>query len=308
MCGKTYRERDVDDVLDELEETTRTTIFFVDDNLVNNRKGAEERAIRLFKGMVERGMKKSWFSQAALNFADNEEVLYWARKCGCSMIFMGIEAEDPDALKDIGKKLNLRRGINSYEKIFKKIHKHGISVLGAMIFGMDSDTKEDFLKRAEFLRKSSVDAYQCSVLTPLPGTTLFERVNKEGRIALNNYPYDWQHYHFMSATINTPGLTTTEIDAIMEPIVQKLYSKKSMRKKMFRTLWNTRSFLTSYWAYYSNHNYARICLEKCGDLPPNFSEKIYVKITDKIFWLIYQFFWNKRLRFLSGRTSEGDQS
>ena len=59
FCGKTYRERDVEQVLDELEETVRPMLFFVDDNLVNNKKGADERAIRLFKGMIERGIKKS---------------------------------------------------------------------------------------------------------------------------------------------------------------------------------------------------------------------------------------------------------
>ncbi|MCK9401656.1 MAG: cobalamin-dependent protein [Bacteroidales bacterium] len=84
LCGSKYRERDVEDVLDELEETSRPMLFIVDDHLVNTNKGAEERAIRLFKGMVDRKLNKLWFGQAAMNFADNDEVLHWATKSGCT--------------------------------------------------------------------------------------------------------------------------------------------------------------------------------------------------------------------------------
>ncbi|MEI7664312.1 MAG: radical SAM protein, partial [Bacteroidota bacterium] len=172
LCGKTYREREVEEVLDELEKTTRPMLFFVDDNLINNKKGAAERAIRLFKGMVDRGIKKVWFSQAAINFADNDEVLYWARRSGCNMILMGIEAETEQALKDVRKNLNLNRGVDSYEKIFRKIHKHGIGILGFMIFGLESDKVEDLYARRAFIKNCGVDSYQCTILTPLPGTGL----------------------------------------------------------------------------------------------------------------------------------------
>ena len=63
MCGKTYREREVEAVLDELGKTKRRLVFFVDDNLVNVKKGAEERAIELFRGMVDRKMNITWYSQ-----------------------------------------------------------------------------------------------------------------------------------------------------------------------------------------------------------------------------------------------------
>ena len=262
MCGKTYRERDIDDVLDELGETTRPALFFVDDNLVNNKKGADERAIRLFKGMVERGIKKHWLSQATLNFADNDEMLFWARKSGCILIMMGVEAETSQALKDVRKHLNLKRGVESYEDIFRKIHKHGIGIMAFMIFGMESDRKEDLYARGEFIRKSTIDAYQCTILTPLPGTGLYERLEKQERIVFNNYPADWQHYHFMVGTVNTPNLTIPELESGMHEIWHNLYNKEAMRRKMFRTLWNTRSFTTAYWTYATNHNYGRMFLEK----------------------------------------------
>lgn len=311
MCGKTYRERKVEDVLNELEKTTRPLLFFVDDNLVNNKKGAAERAIRLFKGMVERGIKKSWFSQAAVNFADNDEVLYWARKSGCIMILMGIEAETAQALKDIRKNLNLKRGVLSYHKIFKKIHSHGISILATMIFGMESDKKEDLYARRDFIINSSIDTYQCTILTPLPGTVLFDRMKSQDRIELNDYPDDWHQFDGMFATVSTPNLKREEIEDIMRDIWMSLYNKEIMRRKMFRTLWNTKSFMTAYWTYSSIHNYGRMFLERYFNTDPNGIDKkfewknrkrsLYLKVTDKVLWLIYQISWNKIVKHFEGK-------
>jgi radical SAM superfamily enzyme YgiQ (UPF0313 family) len=311
MCGKTYRERDVGAVLDELEKTTRPLLFFVDDNLVNNKKGADERAIRLFKGMIERGIRKVWYSQAAVNFADNEEVLYWARKSGCYMILMGIEAEKPEALKDVRKNLNLKRGVQSYHEIFKKVHKHGIGILASMIFGMESDRKEDLLARRDFILNSSIDTYQCTILTPLPGTVLFDRLKAENRIELNNYPADWQQYDGMMATMSTPNLDREELDETMREIWMSLYNKETMRRKMFRTLRNTRSFRTAYYSYATSHNYGRMFLERFFSSDPNgvtdkFEWKnrkrsLYLKITDKIIWLFYQLAWNRMVKRFTGR-------
>jgi radical SAM superfamily enzyme YgiQ (UPF0313 family) len=303
LCGKTYRERDVEDVLDELEKTNRPLLFFADDNLVNNSKGGTERAIMLFRGMVERGIKKSWVSQAALNFADNDEVLYWARKSGCSMILMGIEAEKPEALMDIRKRINLHRGTNSYKKSFRKIHRHGIAILATMMFGMESDTKEDLYARRDFILKSSIDLYQCGVLMPLPGTSLYQRMREQDRIVRDNYPHDWQYYDTTSATMDMPNISLSEIDSAMHEIWLSLYNKKVMRRKLFRTLWNTRSFVTAYWSYHGIHNYGRIYLENTFlDHPhlidynfewKNRNRSFFLKSTDKILWLIYRLSWHR---------------
>jgi radical SAM superfamily enzyme YgiQ (UPF0313 family) len=310
MCGKTYRERPVEVVLDELEKTHRPLLFIVDDNLVNNKKGADQRAISLFKGMTERKIHKIWMGQAAVNFADNNEVLYWAHKSGCVMVFIGIEAENPNALKDVRKNLNLKRGVQSYHEVFRKLHRNGISILAFMIFGMESDKEEDLLARRDFIRNSAADSYQCAIMTPLPGTGLYERLKSQDRIVMNNYPADWQQYDCHIATINTPNLPPEETERIMYQVWLSLYNKEAIRRKMFRTLWNTRSFKAAYWAYASNHNYGRMFLERFFDTDPGGlniklewktkKKSFYLRSTDLIMWLIYQLAWNKILRRISG--------
>lgn len=310
LCGKTYRERKVEDILDELEETTRPLIFFVDDNFIQNTKRSHERAISLFRGMVERKLNKFWVCQATVNFAENEEVLHWARKSGCMMVFVGVEAENEEALKDVRKNLNLKRGVQSYEQTFRKAHKHGIGILAFMIFGMESDKKEDLFARRDYILRSSLDAYQCAIMTPLPGTVLFERVKARNQIVLNNYPDDWQQYDCHAATIDTASMDHADIDRSMYEIWLSLYNKKTIRKKMFRTLWNTRSFRTAYWAYAANHNYGRMFLERfiqtdkeCLNSRLEWVGKkrsMYLKLTDALLWVFYQTAWKKILKRVSG--------
>lgn len=158
--GRRYRQRPVEEVLDELETIPQKMVFFVDDNLIGYGKQAEERAIALFKGIIKRGIKKNWFCQASLNFADNEEVLEYAARSGCRMVFLGVEAEDVDALKKVNKKLNLSKGVDTYKETFRRINRHGIAVLGAFIYGMDSDTLKALHRRTTYILSSRVDVMQ----------------------------------------------------------------------------------------------------------------------------------------------------
>lgn len=307
MCGKTYRERDVETVLDEIEQTNKTLLFFVDDNLVLNKKGSAERAISLFKGMVERKMNKLWFSQVALNFADNDEVLYWARKSGCIMVLIGVEAETAQALTDVRKNLNLKRGVHSYEHIFKKIHKHGIGILATMIFAMESDTLDDLYARRDFIKRSSIDSVQSCILTPLPGTTLFRRMEEQNRIVVNNYPSDWQYYDGTNPILDMPHLNTAEIRTAMKEIWLSIYSKEAVRHQLFKTLWQTKSFNTAYWSYGINHAYSRMLLEgiyriDCPeDVNKNGRRSLYLRLTDKLVWLLYQLPWRGIVRSFAGK-------
>ncbi len=295
MCGKSYRERDVDVVLDELEQTDRPLLFFSDDNLVNNNKGAQERAIRLFKGMVERKMNKVWFSQAALNFADNDEVLYWARKSGCVMILLGVEAETKEALSSIKKNLNIKKGLGAYQDIFKKIHKHGIGILATIIFALENDTVESLFARRDFLKNSSADGYQCTVLTPLPGTTLYERMESRNQIRAINYPNDWRFYNGVSPVAELPNLTRDQVRNTMKSIWMSLYTKDPVRHRLFTTLVNTRSFRTAYWAYGINHAYSRMFLEGIYHIDKDSRKRrsLYLRFTDQILKLFYLWPWRK---------------
>jgi radical SAM superfamily enzyme YgiQ (UPF0313 family) len=259
--GNSYRLRPVNEVLDELETIEHNLIYFVDDNIIGYGKRLQERAIELFKGIIERGIKKEWFCSASMNFADNEEVLKYAAESGCRLVLLGIESERIDQLREMNKKLNVKIGVDSYHDIFKKIHKYGISVLGAFIYGLETDTPESMAKRSDYINESPIDAVQATILTPLPGTLLFNRMMKENKIFLTDYPNDWQHYHFAEVVFKHDLM---EPEIMMKEIKNnwdKLYNEEILKKKFIRTLKQTKSTTAGIWSYGSNLQYYNLVFE-----------------------------------------------
>ncbi len=260
--GHQYRLRDPMSVVDEIASVPHSLLYFVDDNIIGYNKMAEEHAVAIFEGMIRRNLKKEWFAQASLNIIEKPELLKLARRSGCRMLLIGIEAENADALRDSNKKVNLRLGVDNYKKAFRMIHKQGIAVLGAFIYGMDSDTPEALKNRTRYILSSSVDVTQASVMTPLPGTRLFEKFNKEGRLLCHDFPKDWQHFHFSDVVFNPARMTPKELAESTNQAYRQICSMHTLRKKFIRTWWNTRSLRSAVWAYNSNLNYRSVGLEK----------------------------------------------
>ena len=268
--GSHYRQRPVEEVLDELESIPNDLVYFVDDNIIGYSKQSAERAISLFKGMIERGIRKDWYCQASLNVADNEEVLKYAAESGCRMILIGIESEKEEQLQEANKKLNLKMGIEKYKEVFDRIHRYGISVLGALIYGLDSDSKQDLYDRTQFAIESGMDAMQATIVTPLPGTGLFERIKNEGRLLYTNYPADWEHYHFLEVVHKPVKMTSDEFMEAMLDNWSIMYDNKLLQKKMLRSLKDTRNTKAATWAYLSNVERHNVCFgERKKPLDPN---------------------------------------
>ncbi len=263
--GRRYRQRPVDEVLDELETIPQKRVFFVDDNIIGYGKEADKRAIALFRGIIERRIRKDWWCQASINFADNEEVLECAARSGCCMVFLGVEAEDADALQEMGKKINLKRGVDGYKEIFHGINRHGIAVLGAFIYGMDSDTPEKLRRRTDYVLSSGVDAVQMSYLTPLPGTRLFKKLREEGRLLYTDFPADWEHYDLSEVVYRPALMTEHEFAATGRECASRIYSRLSIRRKFAKTLHATKNLASAGLAYSSNINYHNLVAAK-GDL------------------------------------------
>jgi radical SAM superfamily enzyme YgiQ (UPF0313 family) len=266
--GRRYRQRPVEQVLDELEAVPQKMVFFVDDNIIGYGKRAAERAVALFKGMIERRINKDWFCQASMNFADNEEVLEYAAKSGCRMVFLGVEAENTDALEEVNKKLNVRMGVDAYEEVFHRINQSGIAVLGAFIYGMDRDTREALRRRTDYILRSAVDVMQTTHLTPLPGTRLFSRLRDEGRLLFTSFPADWDHYDMTEVAFKPHFMEPQDLADVMRESVRRLYARRSIWRKFAKTWRATRSLTTAMWAYSSNINYRNVALGSEEPWPP----------------------------------------
>lgn len=256
--GRRYRRRPSAEVLDELSAVPQKMVFFVDDNIIGYGEEARKGALELFKGMVERKLDKLWFCQASLNFADDEEVLFWAGRAGCKMVFLGLESEDENSLAEVNKQLNLKRKVSAYTDTFQRIHRAGIAVLGAFIFGMDSDTPSRLEARAGYMINSDIDVMQVTHLTPLPGTRLFSKLQEKGRLIYTDFPADWSRYDMTQVVHRPENMSVAELATGILRCNRRLYSWPVVFKKACRTLMVTRNPMATMFAFQSNLNYRNV--------------------------------------------------
>jgi len=259
--GRAYRPRPVQDVIDEYSKIPQKRVYFVDDNLIGYSKKSAQRIIEICKGIIDRGIKKDWFCSASMNIGQNEEVLEYMAKAGCRMIFLGIESELIKQLQAANKSTNIRIGIDNFQKIYDAIHKHHIAVLGAFIFGLDTDTADSIRKRTDYILSADIDAMQTTILTPLPGTLLYNRFKKEGRLLFTNYPKDWQRYSFAEVVYKPKLMEADEFESVVKESWTRLYDDKTLKRKIIKTLKATRNPTAATWAYASNLQYHNLTFE-----------------------------------------------
>lgn len=262
--GYRYRRRPPEDVLDELESIPQRMFFFVDDNIIGYDRESRDQALAIFRGMVDRRLGKWWLCQASINFADDDEVLYWAAKSGCKLVFLGIEAEDADALGHVNKRLNAARGVDSYSGAFRRIHRAGISILGSFIFGVDGDTPDKIRRRANYMIRCGVDVMQGTFLTPLPGTRLFNRLEAEGRLLYTDFPRDWDRYDMSEVVFRPSDMQTSELSEVVRECTRQMYTMPVSWWKFARALVWTRNLPAAAFAWQSNSNYRTLARVTTG--------------------------------------------
>ncbi len=154
-------------------------IFFVDDNFIGNKRYLKTR---LLPAMIEwRKDKKGcvFYTEASINLADDPELMEMMVKAGFDSVFIGIESPDEDSLAECRKNQNKNRDLLSN---VHTIQRSGLQVLGGFIVGFDSDTPSIFQRQIDFIQKSGIVTAMVGMLQAPPGTQLFERLKKEGRL------------------------------------------------------------------------------------------------------------------------------
>jgi radical SAM superfamily enzyme YgiQ (UPF0313 family) len=256
--GSTYRQRPIEEVIEELKIIKRKLLFIVDDNILGYGAKYEQRAIELFKRMKEENIKKDWFSHASLNFANNTEVLKSASDCGCKLIFIGFEAESEDQLKEMNKKMNLKIGANTYKELTKKINQYKIGVMGGFIMGLDTDTIDSVNKRKKFALRSHINIIGASFATPFPGTPMYKRLFDENRILKTNYPEDWQHYDLLDIVYKPKNMDIEKLDSLVLSSWKSFYTNWHILSRTAITLFRSKSINIAKWVFASNMHYRNV--------------------------------------------------
>lgn len=207
--GRTFRMRDVDEVVAEVAAMPARDIIFVDDDLNGFSRRAKQRCIDLFKAMARADLGKQWITQVTINFGDDDELPRLARASGCAGVFIGLESTDTASLALIRKDgLSQRRGLSYYRENVARIRRHGIGVVGSFILGIDSQNMDTIVGDIlDFAHQVELDALNPTILTPLPGTRDYTRLEAEGRILFKDYPADWEKYTLAFPVTSMPHVT-----------------------------------------------------------------------------------------------------
>lgn len=179
--GRKYRKRNPQNVAREIASLHDRLFIFIDDNLCFDR----EYSLELLRLIAP--LKKWWVCQVTLNVAEDDKLLSAMRKSGCIGVLIGIESINEDNIAFIGKGINV---VSEYREKIRRIHQAGIFVQGSFVFGFDNDDIHSFKPVLDFVFSTRLESANFCVLTPLPGTAIFEKLDGEGRLLHK----DWSKY------------------------------------------------------------------------------------------------------------------
>ena len=212
----TYKRRSVEAVLAELRTIPRDFIF-VDDNIIADRTYTRELCLAMIP------LRKRWVSQCSLKVADDPDLLRLLHAAGCCGLFIGIETVSAENLAAIGKQFN---DSTRYPERIRRIRRAGIGIVAGVILGLDHDAPEVFACTLRFLQQVRIDAIQVNILTPLPGTPLFDDLQRAGRVT----DHDWSHYDFRHVVFRPASMAAAELQAGADWLYGQFY-------RLDRILW-----------------------------------------------------------------------
>jgi radical SAM superfamily enzyme YgiQ (UPF0313 family) len=230
-----FRMRPPREVMDELETvSSRRPILFTDENVYGDR----EWALALFQGMVDRGIRRRYSVQASMDIADDEQVLDAMSRSGCLILSVGFESLSETSLRQMRKGVNLRIGVPHYREKVQRIHAHGMLSAGTFVFGFDGDGPDVFERTADFVLEAGIDLAHFAILTPLPGTDLFDRLAREDRLLYTRFPADYARYDQVTAVFRPHRMTPEQLEEGLRRTAQSLGSLGVAARRAWGT-WRT---------------------------------------------------------------------
>jgi radical SAM superfamily enzyme YgiQ (UPF0313 family) len=183
IYGRRPRTKAVEQVLAELDQLRlagwRDSVFIVDDNFIGNKPRAKELLKALAEWRNQTGWNFELITEVSLNLADDRELMQMMKEAGFRSLFLGIETPDESGLLASNKLQNTRRSL--LESV-ATIQSYGMQVMGGFILGFDTDREDIFDRMVEFIQRSGIPIAMVGLLQAMPGTQLFRRLRREGRI------------------------------------------------------------------------------------------------------------------------------
>ena len=223
MFGREYRFKSIERMIEELKAASshKGHVFFIDDNFAANKK----RTKTLLQAIIDNNIKMEWSAQVRTDVAKDTELLLLMKKAGCFAVYIGFESINPATLSLYNKGQRLE----DIENSIKAVKRHSIRIHGMFVLGSDTDDISTIRNTAIFAKKLDIDSIQFMMLTPLPGTPVFEELKSSGRLIHT----DWSKYDAHHAVFEPKLMSAFELQVETLKAMAKFYSWPAI----FRNLW-----------------------------------------------------------------------
>jgi radical SAM superfamily enzyme YgiQ (UPF0313 family) len=230
MLSQRYRKRPVEDVVRDIRAIMavreRPFIEFADDNTFVDKEWGKELCRQLIPLHIK------WFTETDISVAEDEELLELMRRAGCRQVLVGLESPGAGPLKGMEMRADMKaKWVDRYAERIATIQGHGVTVNGCFILGLDGHTTEVFEEVLEFSVEHHLYDVQITVLTAFPGTPLYARFKREGRIIEDGR---WDLCTLFDVNYVPRGMTAQELREGMYWLSERLYSAETTERRRAR--------------------------------------------------------------------------
>ena len=273
FAGNGVITRPVQEVVAEIEQLPGKELIFIDVNLIANPGYAKT----LFTELIP--LKKIWFGLVTVNIGKNKELFDLMVKSGCRGLLIGFESVTQSSLKSIDKSFNR---VEEYETLVKKLHDAGVAINGTFVLGTDGDDKSVFDRTVEMIQKLRIDLPRYSIMTPFPGTPLYQSLEKEGRIIER----DWSLYDVEHCVIAPKQMTPQELESGLEWAWRQTYKISSIFERIASfdpMLFSLKIPVNLGYRYYAKKlgKFTRVAMTDYSDIPITQYEKNHIHIPSR---------------------------
>lgn len=222
-----YKNKPVAKIIEEVHRIRslwrRPFIEFADDNTFVNKRHSKQLMRALAKEQVR------WFTETDVSVAEDEDLLQLMRDAGCAQVLIGFESTAFSGLDGVEQRSNWKaRMLDEYMGAIDRIQRHGITVNGCFVLGLDGTGRESFDDIWRFVRQTRLYDVQITVQTPFPGTSLYERLKREGRILREG---SWELCTLFDVNFKPKNMTVRELELGLRDLGGKLYSDEFTRER-----------------------------------------------------------------------------
>ena len=216
---KAYINRPIEDVIREIKTLRTSHIMFIDDNFIGNPSWTK----KFLAQIKPLGLKYN--AAVTSNIIDMPDILDDLKESGCQSLFIGFESINDKAIDSVNK---VQNSVGKYERLVEELHKRGIMINASFVFGLDEDDSSVFEKTLDWIVKNKIETVTSHILTPYPGTRLYENLHKQGRIT----DFDLSKYNTANVVYRPKNMTQEELYKGYLWIYKEVYSFKNIIKRL----------------------------------------------------------------------------